>query len=249
MSAKKYKNTTTLIWLLGCLVGLLFSAALLAQKIVDPQILAQQEEIQRLAEEAGYGDIEIDLLHKEISDLLGELYLPKLAYSDPEQDRPWDLNPKQGEPIVLQIAQGESIKAISERYIYDGDLYLTADSNGKLQKVEFQFRRTNPIGYRYKVERRDLINPTPGFSENPDTEEIDRNEDIKLIYYEMKDQETEFRKIAEFTLKDVRYFDKKMMIIEAYKKYLRRAKKRLEKSVYDRKLREKIRVRHMLSFE
>ena len=190
-----------------------------------------------------------DMLHRDISKLIGELLVPKLAYDDPEQDRPWDLNVKPGEEFILKIAQGESIKAISERYIYDGDLYLQADNAGKLQKVEFRFTRTNPLGYRYKEERRDLVNPSPNFTpeENPDT--VDRNDDITLTYYEMKDEQTEFKKISEFTLKDIQYFDKQMMIIDAYKKYLRRARKRLEQSVYDRKLREKIRVRHMLSFE
>ena len=245
----RIRNKMTTLWLLGAIASIIGSAALLAQKIVDPQIIAQQEEIQKLARESGYGDIEIDMLHRDISKLIGELLVPKLAYDDPEQDRPWDLNVKPGEEFILKIAQGESIKAISERYIYDGDLYLQADNAGKLQKVEFRFTRTNPLGYRYKEERRDLVNPSPNFTpeENPDT--VDRNDDITLTYYEMKDEQTEFKKISEFTLKDIQYFDKQMMIIDAYKKYLRRARKRLEQSVYDRKLREKIRVRHMLSFE
>lgn len=223
--------------------------SLMAQEIVDPQIIAQQKEIQRLAEEAGYGDIEIDLLHRDISLLLGDLYKDDIQYDDPEQARPWDINPNPGELVIINIARGESIKGISERYLFNGNLHLTADNSGKLQKVEFRFTRTNPLGYYYKEERRDLINPSPNFNEDPEKGEIDKNEDISLKYYEMKGLEKEFKPIAEFTLKDIRYFDKKMMIIEAYKKYLHKAKKKLERTVYDRQLREKVRIRKMLSFD
>ncbi|MCB1146656.1 MAG: hypothetical protein KDK38_07620, partial [Leptospiraceae bacterium] len=67
----------TTLWLLGAIASIIGSAALLAQKIVDPQIIAQQEEIQKLARESGYGDIEIDMLHRDISKLIGELLVPK----------------------------------------------------------------------------------------------------------------------------------------------------------------------------
>jgi hypothetical protein len=38
-----------------------------SQKIIDPQVLAQQEEQKKRADESGYGDIEIDNLHREIA--------------------------------------------------------------------------------------------------------------------------------------------------------------------------------------
>ena len=38
-------------------------SVLWAQKIIDPQILAQQEEQKKKADDTGYADIEIDNLH------------------------------------------------------------------------------------------------------------------------------------------------------------------------------------------
>lgn len=202
-----------------------------AQKIIDPQILAQQEEQRKRADDSGYADIEIDNLHREIA-----LLAPQAA---PRMKKESDGG------LLLEIASGESIKTISERYLYNGVivLYPTGDAKApKLTKVRMVFERTNPFGKEYKREKREVLNPTPLFFDNPEQKDpnqkiepkVDRNDDMLLTYFESEfdaRQQESFKEKEKVELKTIPYYDKKVDFVETYKKYLRRTAKSLRFTV------------------
>ena len=144
---------------------------------LDPQTIAQTKARQEGAEKTGYASYEVDSLHRMLEDIL-----PFLEYKI-EKDENGDSR------FVLPISSGETIKGISEKYIYNGVVYLYVDSGGKkLKKVIFDFVRMNPIGSKFKEEKRQIINPTPFFNQDPSM--IDRNDDIILTYFEKETVES-----------------------------------------------------------
>ncbi len=219
---------------------LLISGALVAQEIVDPEILAAQKDQQKKAEEAGYADIEIDHIHKDLATLTtalkGRLKRAEVNNGGEQPD------------IYFQIAAGESIKAISERYVYDGYIKIYLAGENKIGKIEFQFTRTNPLGATYKEERRILVNPSPNFSDNLPNQ-IDRNDDMTITYFEKTKPEAGFEKIYETNVKDIPFFDKRVRLVETYKKYIRRARYTMTNKSKDLNLSERVKIQHMLEFE
>ncbi len=219
---------------------LVISGALMAQEIVDPEILAAQKEQQKKAEEAGYGDIEIDHIHRDLAilatTLKGKIESAEITNGGEQPD------------IYFQIAAGESIKAISERYVYDGYIKIFLAGENKIGKIEFEFTRTNPLGATYKEERRILVNPSPNFSDNG-AEQIDRNDDMTLTYFEKTKPEAGFEKIYETNVKDIPFFDKRVRVVETYKKYIRRARYTMTNKSRDLNLSERVKIQHMLEFE
>lgn len=259
-------------------VGLLImslSISLSAQEVVDFQILEEQKFQEDRDEKTGYGDIEIDLLHKRIKNALSQLMTSKhLQY--PERYRK---EVKGKYYYVMRIASGESIKSISERYLYAGTVYIEIDKEGKtLTSIRMSFERLNPLGVVYKKQKRDLINPSPNFSDKNDT--IDENKDIALVHYETIDVikqrqadsknapkknereknsmklvsedgitiqvHEEFNEKFRTTLEEVPFYNKKLKILETYKKYLRRTVKRVEKQVYYINLKHRVRLQELL---
>jgi len=220
------KNSAILIGL--ALVGVF--GVLWAQKIIDPQVLAQQEEQRKRADDSGYADIEIDNLHREIA-MLAPQAAPRMK--------------KEDGGLSLEIASGESVKTISERYIYNGKiiLYTEGDTKApKLKQVKLVFERTNPFGKEYKREKREVLNRTPWFFDNPESKDpkqkaepkVDRNDDIEVVYFESEFderlQET-YKEKEKVELKTIPYYDKKVDFVETYKKYLRRTAKSLRFTV------------------
>ncbi len=257
------------VLLLSILLSLLVGGSLVAQKmnygkIVDPQVIAQRELQKKQAEKTGFGDIEIDLLHRSI-----KASLPQLMTSEYLENRDEFIKQQSGVYVfTLPIANGESIKSISERYIYNGEVSLYTDAEGKnLDLVKITFRRLNPFGNRFMEEKREIENPTPTYF---DDGKIDRNDDIKLIYYDTappKDKwgfdvedpndkdfstafklksDVNFKKKFEIDLKSVPFFDKRLKIMETYKKYLRRTDKRVKKKLYDLELKQRVQLGRML---
>ncbi|HRP68729.1 MAG TPA: hypothetical protein PLY93_04295 [Turneriella sp.] len=237
------------LWLISffAVAGLL--GVLWAQKIIDPQILAQQAEEKRRAEETGYGDIEIDNLHREIA----QLALKAAPRMQKEADG----------GLSLEIASGESIKTISLRYLYDGRivLYPSGDEKAaKLSKVKLVFERTNPFGKEYKREKREVINNTPLFFDNDESKDpsqknetkVDRNDDMVVIYYESeidpRGQES-FKEKEKVDLKTIPFYDKKMDFIETYKKYLRRTVKSLRYTVESIEITQKKHLRDLFELK
>lgn len=227
----------------GC-IGVLW-----AQKIIDPQILAQQEEQKKRADESGYGDIEIDNLHREIA-MLAPKAAPRMAK---EQDG----------GLSLEVASGESIKTISLRYLYNGRivLYPSGDAKApKLTKIKLVFERTNPFGKEYKREKREVLNNTPLFFDNPEQKDpnqkvepkVDRNDDMVLTYFEsefdQRGQET-FKEKEKVELKTIPFYEKKIDFVETYKKYLRRTAKSLRFTVEAIEITQKKKLRDLFELK
>lgn len=230
------------------LVVLAVGSVLWGQKIIDPQIIAQQEEQKKRADESGYADIEIDNLHREIA-----MLAPKAA---PRMKKTEDGG------LALEIASGESIKTISERYLYNGTivLYTSGDEKSpKLSKVRLVFERTNPFGKEYKREKREVLNPTPLFYDNPEQKEgqksepkVDRNDDMQLTYFESefdeRQQET-FREKEKVELKTIPFYEKKIDFVETYKKYLRRTARSLRFTVESIEISQKKKLRDLFELK
>jgi hypothetical protein len=220
-----------------------------AQKIIDPQILQQQEEQKKKADDSGYGDIEIDNLHREIAALA-----PKAA--------PRMLKEQDG-GLSLEVASGESIKTISLRYLYNGRivLYPSGDAKApKLTKVKLVFERTNPFGKEYKREKREVINATPLFYDNPEQKDanqrnepkVDRNDDIQVTYFESEfdDRGVEtFKEKEKVELKTIPFYEKKVDFVETYKKYLRRTAKSLRFTVESIEITQKKKLRDLFELK
>lgn len=230
------------------IVALALCGVLWGQKIIDPQVIAQQEEQKRKAEETGYADIEIDNLHREIA-----ILAPKAA---PRMRKTEDGG------IALEIASGESIKTISERYIYNGTiiLYPAGDEKSpRLSKVKLVFERTNPFGKEYKREKREVLNPTPLFFDNPEQKDgqkvepkVDRNDDMQLTYFESEfdeRQQERFREKEKVELKTIPFYEKKMDFVETYKKYLRRTAKSLRYTVESIEISQKKKLRDLFELK
>ena len=222
-----------------------FNLSLVAQdkSKIDPRIIMQKQKKEQVAEKTGYGSYEVDSLHKTLEGLL-----PRLKYKL-EKDKNGELR------FVLPIASGETIKGISVRYIYNGIAYLYIDSETKkLKKIMFDFVRINPIGNKFKEEKRQLINPTPFFNQNKS--EIDSNEDIILTYFEKEAIETlktqvdynklKFEKKSEYVLKDIPYFEKKIRVVSTYANFVRRTIRKIKRELKKEEFSERIKIEYML---
>lgn len=223
-------------------------------ELIDPQMIARQKEQREKAEKTGYGDIEIDQLHKQIAELLPRI---KDAFEKPSKDGAHadenkDNGPDGSHLIKLRLGFGEYIKSISERYLYNSEVLLHTNEEGsQLIKVEMIFTRVNNLGEKLNEERRTLINPSPNFSE--DAKQADRNDDFILIFAEKTsinlddlNEKGGFEEKKRFILKDLSDFSLKQNIVETYKKYLRRGYKELDDKIYRRELARRHKVRQML---
>jgi hypothetical protein len=245
MGTKMLKKTA---WIIA-FSALAVCGVLSAQKIIDPQIIAQQEEQKKKADDTGYADIEIDNLHRDIAALAMK--------AAPRMKKESDGG------LSLEIASGESIKTISERYLYNGViiLYPTGDAKSPtLSKVKLVFERTNPFGREYKRERREVVNPTPSFFDSPEQKEngqkadpkVDRNDDIVVTYYESEydDRQNEtFKEKEKIELKTIPFYDKKVDFVETYKKYLRRTQKSLRYTVESIEITQKKKLRDLFELK
>ena len=237
-------------------LALTVCGVLWAQKIIDPQILAQQEEQKKKADDTGYADIEIDNLHRDIATSVRRI----LDYEATDRTR---LKKESDGGVSLEIASGESIKTISLRYLYNGTiiLYPAGDAKApKLSKVKLVFERTNPFGKEYKREKREVTNPTPSFFDNPPEKEgqlraepkVDRNDDIQVIYFESqfdaRGAET-FKEMQKVELKTIPFYEKKIDFVETYKKYLRRTAKALRFTLESMEITQKKKLRDLFELK
>ncbi len=231
-------------------------SVLWAQKIIDPQILAQQEEQKKKADDTGYADIEIDNLHRDIASSVRRIL--DLEPLDRQRMK------KEAEGgVSLEIASGESIKTISLRYLYNGTiiLYPTGDAKApKLAKIKLVFERTNPFGKEYKREKREVTNPTPVFFDNPEQKEgqqrvepkVDRNDDIQVIYFESQFDARgveSFKEMQKVELKTIPFYEKKVDFVETYKKYLRRTAKALRFTLESMEISQKKKLRDLFELK
>lgn len=231
-------------------------SVLWAQKIIDPQILAQQEEQKKKADDTGYADIEIDNLHRDIATSVRRI----LDYEATDRTR---MKKESDGGVSLEIASGESIKTISLRYLYNGTiiLYPSGDAKApKLAKVKLIFERTNPFGKEYKREKREVTNPTPSFFDNPPEKEgqqraepkVDRNDDIQVVYFESQYDSRgveSFKEMQKVELKTIPFYEKKIDFVETYKKYLRRTAKALRFTLESMEISQKKKLRDLFELK
>lgn len=231
-------------------------SVLWAQKIIDPQILAQQEEQKKKADDTGYADIEIDNLHRDIASSVRRI----LDLEPLDRQR---MKKEADGGVSLEIASGESIKTISLRYLYNGTiiLYPTGDAKApKLAKIKLVFERTNPFGKEYKREKREVTNPTPVFFDNPEQKEgqqrvepkVDRNDDIQVIYFESQFDTRgveSFKEMQKVELKTIPFYEKKVDFVETYKKYLRRTAKALRFTLESMEISQKKKLRDLFELK
>ncbi|MBS0619435.1 MAG: hypothetical protein JSR44_14705 [Spirochaetes bacterium] len=254
-----FKRKTFLIPAL--VLAIAVGGLLWGQKIIDPQILAQQEEQKKKADDSGYGDIEIDNLHRELAASLRRILDLLAVHPMPPERQPIVKEADGG--YNLPIASGESIKTISLRYLYNGNiiLYPSGDAKSpKLAKVKLVFERTNPFGKEYKREKREVVNPTPLFFDNPEAKnaqsrgdlKVDRNDDIVLTYFESAfdaRQVESFKEKEKIELKTIPFYEKKLDFVETYKKYLRRTAKRLQLTMEAIEINQKKKLRDLFELK
>ena len=200
--------------------------------------IKRNKELQkRETEKSGFGNAEVDYLHRSIEKKL-HLLMKKLERNDNGEYH-----------YLIPIASGEYIKTVSTRYLYSGAAYFYTDQEGKkLKKVVLSLVRLNPLGQVYLEEKREVINETPFFYPTPKT--LDRNDDIILIYSEKDSEgESDFEEKYRYSLKDIQYFDKKISLLNSYIQYLRQALKNIDKEIYAMKLAERKKIQHLLEFQ
>lgn len=205
-----------------------FHAAFTAGRLTPEAALAQQQLEDAIAQ-VGYGDSEIDELHRKISALV-----PRLSQTE---------GMIQDGKIQLTLRSGQSIKVTGENYIVNGvsELFVAGDS---LEKIVMTFERTNTMGDLFRVEKREMTNPTPGFGD-----ELDTNEDIAIVYYEMTDPEQGFVKVSEALFQEILLHEIKTSVLRTYKQYLRVTLSALEQKISDREKEESARTLEMIEFE
>lgn len=197
----------------------LFSVALLtnlnAQSKLPPEVQAIQSELIKNYEDTAYGDYEIDLLHKKIAFLIPKVRELIETDSNGEQR------------IKIDVFTGESYKLTGEHYIVNGVAYLYPADKAGLKRVTISFTRQTATGV-YKMEKRELTNPTPASAE---TNKIDGNNDITISYYETDDPNKDMTKVKEVVFSDILRHDFKMKLLGAYKNFLRKTLYALERRI------------------
>ncbi|MDH5719209.1 MAG: hypothetical protein OEZ13_01180 [Spirochaetia bacterium] len=212
---------------------ILFSANYIqAEYILDSNAKDFLEEKIKKAEDSGYADVEFDILHKKITDLL-----PKLS------DFIIDDKKENAKKIIIPIAFGETFKSPEERYLFNGELHLYISGGNKISKLKIVYTRVNPIGDIYLSEKREIVNPTPSFYND---DKLDSNDDITLVYHEKDANTDDYVKLDEITLKEIPFFEKKMSIMTSYKKYLYKAYRAFIYKLNLIELNKKTKIRHLL---
>ncbi len=205
--------------------------ALYAMGKLTPEMAFAQAKLEDAIAETGYADAEVDELHKKIS-----LLLPQVTQAI-EQDA-------QGNKIRLHLRSGRSMKTTGENYIVNGYADLYVGDSTPLERVVLTYERTNTVGNLFRVEKREMINPTPNYNGG-----LDSNEDITIVYYEMTDPDLGFQRISETTFREIALHEIKTTTLRTYKQYLRVALNALELKITDKAHEEAAKTLEMIEFE
>jgi len=218
------------------LTGLILTAVeTYSQEGLKPSVKMLQTQLTKNYENIGYGDYELDEMHRKLG-----LLVPGLKSRMIKDDNGEDC-------IKLEITSGESVKSDGSHYLISGFAYLyPASENGKLKKIVMEYFRQNASGVTYKVEKRQLANPSPDFRGD---NTVDSNDDIMLSYYETTNSSNGFNKIRETKFNDIDRHDRKIKLISAYKNYLRKTVFALERNITDIELSKVTELLYMLEFE
>ncbi|MCZ8157783.1 MAG: hypothetical protein O9264_16810 [Leptospira sp.] len=201
---------------------------------------------------AGFSDNEIDTLHATISEHLAkmkklqDLGVDKTAAQylsqTPETLKELFLKDGEGKPYLeFKLPQGQSYIDWPKVYLYDGTAFIYPNKDfTELDKIVMMFKRVNADGTVYVKEMRRLINPTPKSQSTEKDEKgefkIDVNSDIQLEYFQALTSDTIWpnvpiqKEAANVTMvlndqKDPLPYDKQKLIMQTYKKMLRKISK------------------------
>lgn len=213
---------------------LLLFSGLRTEPDLSPAVKAVQEDLVQHYEDIGYGDYEIDLLHRKIG-----LLLPKLSnFIETDEN---------GEKFVkITVTMGQSKRTTGENYLINGYARLYPGAENTLKKLEVTYLRQNTVGDKFQVEKRVLINPTPNFLGN---NKVDSNMDISLSLYLTQKTDNDFKLIREVTFKDIDLHHRKKRLLDSYKQYLRKTLKALERQIRFIELSDATEFLFMLEFE
>lgn len=164
----------------------------------------EEARVQRLIDSVrknGFGDYEIDSLHKRIGENLGAIK----GFTDKGYDKQ---NAKYLEDVVqkdipdlfkvdsagkkyleFELERGESFADYPKTYLFNARVYVFIADDLSLEKVIIQYIRTNSRGENFIREMRRVINPTPKPALVAANGEVvaDDNSDITLEYYTSND--------------------------------------------------------------
>ncbi|MDH4262215.1 MAG: hypothetical protein OEV78_04120 [Spirochaetia bacterium] len=231
----KRKNLVLLSTLLCTTIFIGIISDIIPQARLDHNVQTIQNELISSYESTGYGDYELDLIHKKIA-----LLIPKLK-DKMEKDENGE------ERLKIEVTAGETIHSNGDRFLVYGQAYIYPSSEaGKLNKIIMEYVRQTASGYTYSREKRELINPSPGFNGE---KSIDSNNDIILTYYFSTGENVPFKKVNETTFSNIQRHDKKMKLIKAYKDYLRKTLQALEWNLTNIELAKVMDLLYMLEFE
>lgn len=217
----------------GISLTLIFSISHAQESPFSPEVQYAQDKLIEARSSTGYGDAEIDDLHRRIGEIL-----PKLnnIITNNGQER----------KVRLAITSGQSYRLTGEQYIITGyaDVYIRPDNT--LEKVVLIYERLNAIGNTYLAEKRELLNPTPNYHTNG---QIDANDDLILVYSESKGPNEKFKQLAEIKFDNIDRHRNRTQILRAYKQYLRKTITALDTILRNRETSKRAQIKYMLEFE
>ncbi|MDH4200791.1 MAG: hypothetical protein OEV66_10470 [Spirochaetia bacterium] len=195
-----------------------------------------QNELIKNFEDTGYGDVEIDMLHKKIA-----LLLPKLT-DMMETDSSGEKR------LKLEVSRGESFKDPAVHYVITGSAYLYPGADNTLKKVVIEYIRETTNSPTYKIEKREMINPAPLFSGD---NKMDANTDIILRFSQSLTgmQDLDKAKSKEIIFDSIQRHDHRMRVLNTYRQYLRKTLEALEKRVMSIELDKRMDMLNMIDIE
>jgi len=190
-----------------------------------------QEMLIKAYVESGYGDAEVDDLHKKIESMLPLLNDEMKIVSDSNK-------------IVLNVGSGESFRVTGERYIFTGiaEIYKTGN---KLDKIVLIYERLNADSDYYKMEKRILTNSTPLYVDGS----IDKNDDLMIAYEEKTSVNGDYKPVSEYNFSNIDMHEFRMQLFNSYKQYLRKTAASLDESIQSYNTRKRFNIIKIAEFQ
>jgi len=190
-----------------------------------------QEMLIKAFVESGYGDVEVDDLHKKIESMLPLLNEEMKIVSDTNK-------------VVLNVGSGESFRVSGERYIFTGvaEIYKTGN---KLDKIVLIYERLNANSDYYKMEKRILTNSTPLYVDGS----VDKNDDLMIAYEEKTSVNGDYKPVSEYNFPNIDMHEFKMQLFNSYKQYLRKTAASLDESIQSYNTRKRFNIIKIAEFQ
>ena len=200
---------------------------------LSPEARYEQQQLTQSIADTQYADAELDALHKRANVIIP--YLANVLQNNQNGDK----------EVKLDIASGEGYRWNGDKYLFTSIIILSVKDD-KLKEVKLQYDRFNPYGGTFKLERRELINPTPFFGDNLNA---DPNDDLIVVYSEASDKKLTFKEIDRFTFNDIDRHRDRTGLVRIYKQYMRKAIEALESKVKNEKTSTRADMLYMIELE